>query len=176
MVDGFLTAVAGAFFVGEDVVLYCLCRVVAREVEIAYGVINLVEIVFVAVLPRHFLQGFHFRLYVRALVHLGLLDAGVQLRAVAGVRRSCHVLEHLVGVAVVAVCRIHLSEQEAHACLLYPAGVFHRFFKIGGGFFHLAAFYEEIGVCRVVHGAQPFVCQLFRLEPADYVFRLVCPS
>ena len=56
LVYSLVDAVARAFLIGKHIVFYGVCRVAARQVEIAYGIVYLVEVFFVAVQPRHALQ------------------------------------------------------------------------------------------------------------------------
>ncbi len=80
--DGLLDASAGRLFGCKHIVGYCIGGVAPREIEIAYGIIDLVEILLVAVIAGHALEGLDLRAYVGPLKHLALLDAGVELGAV----------------------------------------------------------------------------------------------
>ncbi len=60
LVHGFVDAVSGAFFIRKNIVLDGFDRIAARQVQIAYRIVNLVEIVFVAVVACHSPQGFDF--------------------------------------------------------------------------------------------------------------------
>ncbi len=82
LIDGLVDAVARRFFVGELIILDGAGGVAAREVEIADGIIYLVEIFLVAVVAGHAAQGFDLRLYVGALENLALLDSGIEFCAV----------------------------------------------------------------------------------------------
>ena len=84
LADCLVDAVALAFFGGEDVVFDGSCSVAARQIEVAYGIVNLVEIVLVSAQSCHSLQAFHFAVDFSAFKHGALLDACVELGAICG--------------------------------------------------------------------------------------------
>ena len=53
LADGLVHTVARALFGSKFVVLYCICGITVREVEVTDGIINLVEIVLVIVRGCH---------------------------------------------------------------------------------------------------------------------------
>ena len=82
MADGLIYAVAGTLLGSEFVVLDGTCGVVMREVQVADSIINLVQIVLVAVVAGHALERLDLTGDVGALIDGALLDAGIELGAV----------------------------------------------------------------------------------------------
>ena len=118
LADGFVHAVAGALFGSEPVVLDGAERIAVGEVQVADGVVDLVQIVLVAVIAGHALQGLDLAGDVGALIHCALLDARVELGAVGRTAAAACLLVGQIGVALVPDIFIELSEQETHAGLL----------------------------------------------------------
>ena len=74
-------ALACALADRQTVVGHSLGGVAAAEIEIAYGVIYLVEVLGIAVIAHHAPQSLDLRLDIVALIHLALAYAGVNCMA-----------------------------------------------------------------------------------------------
>ena len=92
--------------------------VVSRQVQIADGIVNLVEIFLVAVVASHVFECAHLTGNVVALVNRALLDAGVELGAVAGIVAAAGALEGLICQVFLVKFLIELAQQEILANLL----------------------------------------------------------
>ena len=79
---GLVDARTRGFLHSQLIVLDCLGRVAAREIEVAYGVIYLVEILLVAVVTGHTAQRTYLLGDILTGEHLTLLDAGIEFGAV----------------------------------------------------------------------------------------------
>ena len=175
-VDGLVNAVARTFFVGQHIIVNRLQRVAAREIQVTDGIVHLVEIVLVAVLPRHPFQRLHLRLDVRAHIYLALLDAGIEFRAVGSVRGIGHFLESLIGFRLHTVLLLKLPEQEAHTCFLHTSGGIYCLRQIGNGILSAVSLNEIVGIRHIVHSTQFLGSQFFGFQPGSHILRLVCPT
>ena len=118
LADGLVDAVAGALLSSKDIVLNRMGGVVSRQVQIADGIVNLVEIFLVAVVASHVFERAHLTGNVIALVDRALLDAGVELGAVAGIVAAAGALEGLICQVFLVKFLIELAQQEVLANLL----------------------------------------------------------
>ena len=66
------------FFIGGD----GICGVFLRQVDIADGVVHLIQVVFVVVVGGHTLQSADHRLGIASCHHLRLCDTGIELQFV----------------------------------------------------------------------------------------------
>ena len=112
-----LRAAAGGLLVARLVGGNGLGRVVLREVDIADGIVHLVEVVFVVVRGGHALQTADHLLVVRGGHHLGLGDAGVELHLVGRILGG-HAAVCLVGLPCVAQRCLDLSHDKPLAGFL----------------------------------------------------------
>ena len=149
--------------------------VAATQVEVADGVIELVEILLVAVLASHSQQRLNLGLDVGALIDFALLDARVKLRAIFCATRAGNSLKRLVCLYVVAGLCIELPQKELHTRLLRAAAAAHGFCQIGRRLRQPVALNEIVGVGYVVEPTQPLVGQLFFLDARSNVFGFVTP-
>ena len=133
LADGLLYTIAGALFGGEPVVLDSAQGVTVREVQVANGVIDLIEVFLVTVISGHALQRFDLAGDVGALIDGALLDAGVELGAVSRAAAAAGLLIGQVGVALVAHILVELTEQEVHPHLLVALEALDGLGKIGNG-------------------------------------------
>ena len=115
-----LDAAAGAFLVAFLVGGNGARRIFLCQVDVADGVVHLVEIVLVVVVGGHTLQLAYHLPRPAASHHLGHRDAGVELNLVGRVQ-PYHMLERLVCLVALALCRIDLPEQIPLARLLLAA-------------------------------------------------------
>ena len=75
--------------------------VVTSEVEVADGVVDLVEILLVSAVAGHSLKGLYLGFDVFAGIHFALFDSGVEFRAVgSGIAACCHAVGFVSEVAV----------------------------------------------------------------------------
>ena len=79
-----IDAISRALFTGKDIILDSARRVVDTHIEVADGIVYLVEIVLVSAQSCHSLQAFHFAVDFSAFKHGALLDACVKLGAIGG--------------------------------------------------------------------------------------------
>ena len=147
----------------------------ARQIEVADGVVYLVEIGFVAVVARHAAQRAHLRLDVGAVVHLALLDAGVELGAVGGRRRCAGFAEGLVGLLAAPEALEHLAEQEAQTGALGARCCLYGLAQWLHGLLVVAAAHEAVGLYVGVEAAQGRSGKLVGLEALEYELGVVQP-
>ena len=125
------------------------------EVDIADGIVHLVQVFLVVVVGGHALQLAYHLACPAASHHLGHGDAGVELNLVGGIQPH-HVLESLVGLRALALCRIDLSQQIPFARLLLLAHlVLDYLLQVGNGLVKplLVQVVVGIGVVPLLHGA-----------------------
>ena len=128
--------------VGDD----SLRGVVLRQVDVADGVVYLVEIVLVLVRACHALQSANHLLRLTGRHHLRHGDARVELQFVRRVELH-HVLECLCCLHVVAQCRLHLSHEKPLAgALLASHLVLDDVAQVGDGFLVFARVHVVVGV------------------------------
>ena len=113
-----VNAVAGGFLYRELIIGDSLGRIAARQVEIADGVINLIQEFGIAGVPRHGLERPHFPLDIGTLEHLAALDAGVEFGAIVGGGTRSGLLECRIGFLFLAKLGVGLSQQEPQTVLL----------------------------------------------------------
>ena len=131
--------------VGDD----SLRGVVLRQIDVADGVVYLVEIVLILVRACHALQSANHLLRLTGRHHLRHADACVELQLVGWVELR-HVLERLHRLHVVAQCCLHLSHEEPLACALLASHlVLYHVAQVGYGFLVFARVYVVVGVCVV---------------------------
>ena len=118
LADGLVDAVTCRFFGGENIIFDGLGGVFARKVQVADGIVYLVEVFLVAVIAHHPAQCFNLGFYVRTGVDLALLYTGVEFGSVGCRRRAAGGFEGFVGRCFVAEPRIDLTQQETQASLL----------------------------------------------------------
>ena len=173
LVHGFINTVRGRFFVGKLVVFNGLCGIAMSEVQVAYGVVYLVEIFLVAVVARHTAQGLYFGLYILAHEYFALLDTGVEFGAVRGRRRTACSVERLVCFGKPSEVLVYLSQKEVEPCFLCATRAFHSLDEEWLGIGIIVGMDIEIGVHVVVEPTQTVVGQLIflirvRITSASY--------
>ena len=173
--EGLVDAVAGRFLDSGAIVLEGLHSVVAREVEIAYGVVNLVEKLLVAGITGHGAQRAHLTLDVGALEDLRALDAGVELGAVVGRGPCAGLLEGLVCAAFLTEVRVQLAEQEPEAVLLTAVGVSYGLREERQGLPVLVGAHVIVALGEVVEVFEVLVGEVFLLDEMHGVLGLVGP-
>ena len=169
-------AVARAFLRRQLVVCHGVHGVEAREVEVADGVIHLVEVFLVAVVVRHALEGFHLRHDVGALKHCALLDAGVEFGAVGRAARTAGTLECLVGELLFASVLIELTEQEVQTHFLRPLAALDGFGEVWNGLDVFIRFDIEVGKRQVGKRAYAFALDLVDMHMRQHVVGLGGPA
>jgi len=172
---GLVDGTAGGLLHRQLVVCNGVGGVAAREVEIADGIVYLVEIFFVAVVAGHAFESLHFGHYVCAGKYLALLDAGVELGAVARARTSGGFLECLVGLLLIARKGVYLPKKKVQARFLGFRGKLYSLREHRDGFLILLLFHQQVGVGGVVERAYLFRCQLVGLYARQDVFGLEKP-
>ena len=141
---GFLVA----FLIGADGV-DC---VFVEQIDIAHGIVDLVEIVFVVVRGRHSLESADGLLRLSGGHHLGHGDACVEGEFIGRVLGN-HFLVGLIGLLLVAESRFELSHKEPFTCALLPPHLmFDDFSQVGDGFLVFAGVNIVVGI-----GIVPFL-------------------
>jgi len=120
-------------------------RVAARKVDVANGVVHLVEIVLVLVALGHALEFFNHGLGRVARHHLGLQDAGIEGQFVG--RIAAHDAgKRLVGIVVQSQFVLHLPHEEVQSrALQLVFGVLNGLAQFGDGLFVLFGGYQVGG-------------------------------
>ena len=159
-----------AFLVGTD----GICGVALQQVDIAHGIIHLVEILRILIRTGHRLQPADHLLRVTTSHHLAHGDAGIELQLVGGIHAH-HATEGLIGIVALAQCGIQLTQQEVFAGFLLAAHlVLDGFLQVGNGF--LEAFRVDIvrgvGIVPLLHGTP---VHRVALHLIDYVLGIVDP-
>ena len=163
---GFLVAL----FVGGN----GLHRIALRQINIADGVIDLVEIIFVLVRCRHSLQTTDHRLRLTSSHHLRHRDSGIERDFVGRILRN-HLLISLVGLLTMAQFRFQLSQKIVFTGFLALSTlVFDDFFQIR----HRLGIVARVDVV-VGHRVVPFLLRppVNRVAPhiANHVLGVVNP-
>ena len=175
LADCLVDAIAGALLGGELIVLDCLDGVATGEVEVANGIVNLVEVFLVAVVASHALEGIDLALDVVALEHSTLLDACVELGAVGRRIAAASTLVGLIGFFFLACLVIELSQQEVKAHLLSAASSVYCFLKerhcIG---VHLGLD-VVVGKSQVGELLQSRVFDFAGMDVSEHIVGLGCP-
>ena len=173
--DGLVDAVAGRFGRTLLVVLDGLGGVAAAEVEVADGVVNLVEVLLVAVVARHASQGLHLAGDVGAAEHLALADAGVELRAVGCRRGRGGASEGLVSLLLVAGALVYLAQEEGQTRFLCCRPVACRRLEEGCGLGVLLLADVQHRPVKVVEVLQVFVGEVLLFYAYENLLGLVKP-
>ena len=108
------SALLGSLLVGCNAVH----SVADIQVDVADGIVNLVEIVLVFLVLCHTKQAFYHLLVLRAGHHLRLQDAGIERQFVGRIAAD-NLRERLVCLIVLSQFALQLSEQEVQACALH---------------------------------------------------------
>ena len=171
----FLNAVAGGFLVSFLVGADGLQRVVLGQVDVADGVVHLVEVFLVVIVGCHSLQTTDHLLGVALCHYLGLCDAGVELQLVG--RMTAHGLaEGLICLLAVPQQVLDLSHEEPLPGALCVAPlVLDDLIEIGHGLLVVAQtdIVVGVGVVPVLDG--PVVYRV-AAHVAYHVLRVVEPS
>ena len=175
LADGLVDAVAGALLGGELIVLDGVHGVASGEIQVANGVVNLVEVFLVAVVVSHALEGFHLAVDVLALEHGALLDARVELGAVGRAAATAGALVGLVGFLLLPVLVIELSQQEVQSHLLSAAGAINGFLKIGQRLVVHLALDVVVGKGKIGELVEPLVVDLLGVDVHEHVVGLGGP-
>ena len=124
-------AVAGGFLVALLIGADGLHGVLLQQVDVAHGVIDLVQVVLVVVVACHALQAAYHAAAVAGGHHLGLGNAGIELQLVGRVL-AYHVLVGIEGLLRVAQRGLYLSHQEPFTGFLgLPLLVLDDFSQVG---------------------------------------------
>ena len=158
------------FLVGTD----SLCGVFLGQIDIADGIVYLVEIVFVVVRPGHALQLANHLFALSGSHHLCHGDAGIELHLVGRIQAH-HMAVGLIRLGAMAECRFKLSEQIPLTCPLHSAHlVAYYFLQIGNGSGIVASVNIVIGIGIVPLFLCPPVHRI-ALHVANNVFCIVEP-
>ena len=129
----FLHTAAGAFLVAFLVCGNGVGRVFVEQIDIAHGIVDLVEIVLVVVVGGHALQTADGLLGFAGSHHLGHGDARIEVELIGRVLVA-HLAESLVGSIAMAQFGLQLSEQEPLAgTLLATHLVLDNLAQVGDG-------------------------------------------
>ena len=164
---GLLDARTGGFLHRLLVVGYSLGCIAARQVEIADGVVYLVEVFLVAVVARHTAQGFHLLGDVGAGEYLALLDAGVELGAVRSRRAAAGFAVVFVSQLFMAHQLLNLPHQEVQARLLRSRGQLQGFGEHRLGLVVEFLLDQQVGVSGVVQLTDGLRGQLVGLDAVE---------
>ena len=146
-----------------------------QQVDIAHGVVHLVEIVLVVVVAGHTLQLADHTLAVGACHHLCLGYPGIEFQFIGRVL-SYGVLIGFVGFVVVAQSCLYLSHEEPFTCFLRLAPfVLDHLAQVGYGLLQLTVFHVivGIGVVPVLDGS---VVNGVAVHIADHILSIVEPA
>ena len=175
LADGLVDAIAGALLGGLDITLHGVHGVASRQVQVAYGVVNLVEVCLVAVVARHGTQGAHLLVNVLALIHGALLDAGVELGAIGGTATAAGTTVGLVSHCLVASVLIELSQEEIQAGALAALGTLHSLAQIGNGLLILRGLDVVVGHGQIGERTHALVLNLVDVHMHQHVVGLGGP-
>ena len=121
-------------------------RVVLGHVDVADGIVDLVQEVLVIVRTRHTFQTTDLTLEVRGWHHLGLGNAGVELQLVGRIE-SDDMLVGIVGIFTITQLGVYLSHQKPFAGFLLAAFfVLDDLSQIGDGFLKALAVDVKVGI------------------------------
>ena len=142
----FLYAAAGGFFVAFLVCGDGVRRVALVQINVADGVVNLVEVILVVVICRHAFQSANHLFGIVCRHHLGHGDAGVELQLVGRVLAD-DAFERFVSQLAVSERSLQLSHEKPLAGFLLAAHlVLDDFAQVGDGFLVFAGVYVIVGV------------------------------
>ena len=167
------TAASGllvAFLVGTDGV----SGVALQQVDIAHGIIHLVEILRILIRTGHRLQPADHLLRVTSGHHLAHGDAGIELQLVRRIHAH-HAAEGLVGIVALSKGCIQLTQQEVFTSLLLAAHlVLDGFLQVGNGFLEALRVdvVRGVGIVPLLHGTP---VHRVALHLIDYVLGIVDP-
>ena len=176
LADGLVDAVAGTLLGGKDVVLNRMHGVFTRQVQVADGVVYLVEIFLVAVVAGHVLERAHFSGDVIALVNCALLDAGVELGAVACVVAAAGAFEGLIRQVFLVEFLVELTQQEVLANLLRAFCALHCLGKVGHGQRGQLLLHIIVGKRQVGKRADALVVDLVQVDVREHIVGLTGPT
>ena len=175
LADGLVDAVACAFFGGLHIVFDGAGGVAARQVEVADGIIDLVEVRLVAVVSSHAFERAYLAGDVHSAVDGALLDACVELGAVGRAAAAAGVLESAVGQVVLLGFLIELSQQEIQAHFLPAFGSLHGLCQIGDGLLVAVALDIIVGPGQVSQRADTLVGDFVDMDMSQHVVGLGGP-
>ena len=164
-----IDAISRALFTGKDIILDSARRVVDTHIEVADGIVHLVEVFLIAVVARHVLQRAHFRFNVSALKHCALLDACIEFGAIGRAAVTAGALKCLVSQLLFARRLIELSQQEIEPHLLCAAGALNCLRQIGDGLCMLIRFDIEIGECQIGKRAYASIGDLVDMHVREHI-------
>ena len=173
---GLVDAVARALLGRRHIVFYGPGRVAAREIEVAYGIVYLVEILLVAVVAGHGLERLHLALDVLALEHGTLLDARIELGAVGRAHAAAGPLVGLVGQLILPRFLIELPQQEVEPHLLPAVLPVQRSAQVGNGLGIFLVLDVVVGKGQVGQRQQPLVVNLVDVHVGKHVVGLGGPA
>ena len=175
-------ALACALADRQTVVGHSLGGVAAAEIEIAYGVIYLVEVLGIAVIAHHAPQSLDLRLDIVALIHLALAYAGVELHGVVGLCRTSGAAESLVSLPFAAEACQYLPQQVVETHTLVRVAERNQGLQVRHRLGILVGAYIQVGVVERIEAAERLGGQLLWLDARHYhlgligpVIRQVCP-
>ena len=176
LADGLVHTVACALLGGELVILDGVGRVAVSEVQVADGIVNLVQIILVAVITGHAFQCLDLAGDIGALIHGALLDARVELGSVRGAVAAASLFECQVGVMLISDFLIELSQQETHAHLLVTLEALHGSGQVGDGFLGLLRNDIVVGKGRIGQCSYFFVGDLVKVDMREHIICLGGPT
>ena len=176
MAYGLVHAVARTLLGGQLVVGDGSRGVIAAQVQVADGVVNLVEIVLVTVVTRHVAQRAHLALDVVAVVHGTLLDAGVKLGAVTRTVAAAGFLKGAIGHLLVARLLVELAQEELQTHLLGALGGLHGLAKVRHRLGILLLLDVVVGKGQVGQAADALVLDVLGVNVCQHVVGLGGPS
>ena len=169
-----LDTAAGGLLVSFLVSSDGICSVALQQVDIAHGIIHLIEILRILIRTGHRLQPADHLLRVASGHHLAHGDAGIELQLIGRIHAH-HATESLVGIVALSKGSIQLTQQEVFAGFLLAAHlVLDGFLQVGNGF--LEALRVDvvggIGIVPLLHGTP---IHRVALHLVDYVLGIVDP-
>ena len=175
LADGFFYAVASALLICQAVVFHRFERVFAGQVEIADGVVYLIEIFFVTIPGSHTGEFLYFFRNIFPRIDFGLFDPSIEFGSIGWIHADDFSVCLVCFRRILCGC-IELRQQECHSdALLFARSRLNGRFEKRNGFFVFSFVNKVIGIdCRkpVVLGFGQFLVVDFE----QYIFRFVQPA
>ena len=125
-------------------------RILSVQIDIAQGIIDLIQIVFVLLALRHTLQHLHDLQVVAARKHLALADTSGKLQFIRRIGAN-HLRKSLIGQAAQVQIRIDLPQEVLHTSPLFAVLLrLDRRLQIGYCLLKLLVLDEVIGIHRSI--------------------------
>ena len=149
LADGFFYAVASALLICQAVVFHRFERVFAGQVEIADGVVYLIEIFFVTIPGSHTGEFLYFFRNIFPRIDFGLFDPSIEFGSIGWVHADDFSVCLVCFRRILCGC-IELRQQECHSdALLFARSRLNGRFEKRNGFFVFSFVNKVIGIdCR----------------------------